>query len=106
MEEKKIISIVEEDGSIDEAELVIGFELDEFKKKYLIYTKNETDSKGNITIYVSEMLEDEGDKYVLKSIDTDEEWDKIKEVLKEISKSDDQIKKEDEETAEKEKENK
>ena len=48
MEEKKIISIVDENGAIDEAEELLRLELSEFNKKYIIYTKNETDDKNNI----------------------------------------------------------
>ena len=37
MEEKKIISIVDENGAIDEAEELLRLELSEFNKKYIKY---------------------------------------------------------------------
>ena len=93
MEEKKIISIVDENGAIDEAEELLRLELSEFNKKYIIYTKNETDDNNNVTIYISELYkENENSTDVeLRAIETDQEWDKLKEILKEISKSDEQV---------------
>ena len=41
---KKIMSIVQEDGSIDEVEVVIAFEFKDTKKEYVVYTKNEKDA--------------------------------------------------------------
>ena len=96
MEEKKIISIVDENGAIDEAEELLRLELSEFNKKYIIYTKNETDDNNNVTIYISELYkENENSSDIeLRAIETDQEWDKLKEILKEISKSDEQVAKE------------
>lgn len=93
MEEKKIISIVDENAAIDEAEELLRLELSEFNKKYIIYTKNETDDNNNVTIYISELYkENENSSDVeLRAIETDQEWDKLKEILKEISKSDEQV---------------
>ena len=91
MEEKKIISIVDENGAIDEAEELLRLELSEFNKKYIIYTKNETDENN----YISELYKenDNSSDVELRAIETDQEWDKLKEILKEISKSEEQISK-------------
>ena len=95
MEEKKIISIVDENGAIDEAEELLRLELSEFNKKYIIYIKNETDENNNVTIYISELYKenDNSSDVELRAIETDQEWDKLKEILKEISKSEEQISK-------------
>ena len=95
MEEKKIISIVDENGAIDEAEELLRLELSEFNKKYIIYTKNEADENNNVTIYISELYKenDNSSDVELRAIETDQEWDKLKEILKEISKSEEQISK-------------
>lgn len=82
---KKNMSIVLEDGSIDEVELLFAFEFNDTKKEYAVYTKNETDDNGNITIYVSSVTR-EDDKVKLGSVESDEEWSKIKDVLRELSK--------------------
>lgn len=85
MEEKKIMSIIQEDGSIDEVEILVSFEFKDTKKSYVIYTKNEMDEKGNITVYAASILDDNSPEPKLGGIETDEEWDKIKEVLKNLS---------------------
>ena len=40
-EEKRIMSIVQEDGSIDEVEILVTFEFTDTKQGYVIYTKNQ-----------------------------------------------------------------
>lgn len=82
---KKQMSIVLEDGSIEEAELLFAFEFNDTKKEYVVYTKNEKDESGNITIYVSAVTREE-ENVKLGSIETDEEWSRIKDVLRELSK--------------------
>ena len=88
-EDKKIMSIVLEDGSIDEVEVLLTFEFTDTKKEYIVYTKNETDDAGNVTIYVATLERTEGQDPKLGSVETDEEWARIKNVLKELSKDDD-----------------
>lgn len=90
-EGKKIMSIVLEDGSIDEVEVLLTFEFTDTKKEYIVYTKNETDDNGNVTIYVATLNRKQDDDPVLGSIETDEEWTRIKSVLKELSKSDEEV---------------
>lgn len=87
-DEKKIMSIVLEDGSIDEVEVLLSFEFTDTKKEYVVYTKNETDDNGNVTIYVASLIRSEDSEPVLGSVDSDEEWTRIKSVLKELSKPD------------------
>lgn len=89
-EDKKIMSIVLEDGSIDEVEVLLTFEFTDTKKEYIVYTKNETDDAGNVTIYVASLIREEGQDPKLGSVETDEEWARIKNVLKELSKEDEQ----------------
>lgn len=88
-EDKKVMSIVLEDGSIDEVEVLLTFEFTDTKKEYVVYTKNETDDAGNVTIYVASLTRTEGQDPKLGSVETDEEWARIKNVLKELSKDDD-----------------
>ena len=85
-EEKKIMSVVQEDGSIDEVEILVTFEFTDTKKSYVIYTKNEVDEKGNVTVYASSIIENEGEDVKLGGIDTEAEWERIKEVLKSLAK--------------------
>ena len=82
---KKTLTIVLEDGSTENVELLFAFEFNDTKKEYAVYTRNEKDDSGNITIYVSAVRRD-GEKVELTSIESDDEWTRIKDVLRELSK--------------------
>ena len=84
--EKRMMSIVAEDGSIEEVEVILAFEFKDTKKEYVIYTKNEKDENENITVYVSN-VDRAGEEPRLLGVDTEEEWNRIKDVLRELSKS-------------------
>ena len=77
--------IVTEDGSEEEVELLFAFEFNDTKKEYAVYTRNEKDDAGNITIYVSSLIRN-GDKVSLGGVESDEDWSRIKDVLRELSK--------------------
>ncbi len=85
--ENKMMSIVLEDGSIDEVEFLLSFKFTDNNKEYMIYTKNETDDNGNITIYVASVEKKDGSDPKLGSVESEEEWTRIKNVLKELSKN-------------------
>ncbi len=85
--EKKMMSIVLEDGSIDEVEVLLSFKFTDTNTEYIVYTKNEVDDNGNITIYVASVTRTEGEEPKLGSVSTEEEWIRIKNVLKELSKN-------------------
>ena len=82
---KEIMSIVKEDGSIDEVEVLVSFEFTDTKKAYVVYTKNEVDDRGNITVYASSLIDGPNGKR-LGGVETDEEWTRIKEVLRKLAK--------------------
>lgn len=82
-----MMSIVLEDGSIDEVEFLISFKFTDNEKEYMVYTKNETDENGNVTIYVASVNRDQGEDPKLGAVESDEEWNRIKNVLKELSKN-------------------
>ncbi len=84
-EEKKMITIVDPEGNKTDVEVVIAFKIEDTNKEYVIYTKNEKDENGNITIYVSALEEINGEKQ-LTGINSDEEWQKIKEIIKQLAK--------------------
>lgn len=84
-ENKKTLRINKLDGTFEEVEEVVSFEFNDTKKRYVIYTKNEKDQNGNITIYVTEVVTDiHGTRFL--GISTDEEWARIKDVLRELAK--------------------
>ena len=84
--EKKIMSIVSNDGSIEEVEVILAFEFKNTNKEYVVYTKNEKDENGNITVYVSNIYRSEEEPKLL-GVENETEWNKIKDVLRELSKT-------------------
>ena len=86
-EEKKIMSIVNEDGTTEDVEVILAFEFKDNKKEYVVYTKNEKDENGNVTVYVSNVDRSEGEPKLL-GVDSENEWSRIKDVLRELSKED------------------
>ena len=82
---KMTMSIIGEDGSIDEVEVVIAFEFKDTNREYVVYTKNEKDANGNVTVYVSH-VDRSGETPKLYSIDDEDEWNRVKDVLRKLSK--------------------
>ena len=78
------MSIVKEDGSIDEVEVVIAFEFKDTKREYVVYTKNEKDENGNVTVYVSYVDRTNGTPQLL-GVENEEEWNRVKDVLRKLS---------------------
>lgn len=86
MNDKKMMKIVSEDGSSEEVEVVFAFEFKDTKKEYVIYTRNERDDDNNVTVYISNLDRSNGETKLL-GVETDEEWNRIKDVLRELAKS-------------------
>ncbi len=86
MKEKKMLTITKLDGSVETVEEVISFEFSDTLKRYVVYTKNETDANGNITVYVTEMITDADGINKFVGVESEEEWSKIKDVLRELAK--------------------
>ena len=85
MNEKRIITINKADGTKEQVEEVISFEFSDTKKQYLVYTKNEIDESKNMTIYVT-AVKKEGENYKFLGVSGDDEWEKIKAVLRTLIK--------------------
>lgn len=88
MDERKTLVITKLDGTVEEVEVVISFEFSDSGKKYMVYTKNEVDANGNVTIYVTEIVTDASGTRFL-GISSDEEWTRIKGALRELAKKED-----------------
>ena len=86
MEEKKMITLTLENGTKEEVELLLSFKFNDNNKEYVIYTKNEIDENGNVTIYVSNVTR-VGDENTLNTVSDDNEWSRIKDLLRELSKN-------------------
>lgn len=90
--EKDKMTITNEDGTVEEVEIIVAFEFTDLGKEYVVYTKNEVDANDNVTVYISTVVSVENGEAVLGGIDTDEEWSRIKDVLRELAKEDAQDK--------------
>ena len=77
------INVISENGQKVEAELIAAFEVPDFTRKYVIYTFNELDPNGLKKLNVSQLVEENGN-YSLKTIETDDEWSRIKNIMREI----------------------
>ena len=86
-EEKKVHYIIIEYLTKEEVELLICFTFNDTKKEYVVYTRNEKDENGNVTVYISS-VDRSGEIPKMGAIESDEEWSKIKDVLRELSKND------------------
>ena len=74
------------DGTKEEVEVLLAFKFNDNNKEYVIYTKNEIDDNGNVTIYISNVVR-VGNTITLSTVSDDNEWTRIKNVLRELSKS-------------------
>lgn len=76
------ILIENKNGEMVNAEILLYFTLKDYEdKEYVLYTFNETDEHDLATIYASEVVSsDKG--YEFKTIETDDEWLKIKDVMR------------------------
>ena len=82
---KELITIISEEGKEEQVEVVVAFKIKDTNQEYIVYTKNEKDSNGNVTVYVSRIVEENGISK-LDGIDDDDEWTRIKAVLRELAK--------------------
>ena len=82
--EKQQMTLVTNNGTEMTVDVVLKFTVKEFSKEYMIYTKNEKDEDGNILLY-SVMLVPEGESYHTANIETEEEWNLIKELIRKIA---------------------
>lgn len=87
-EEKQMMSIISPDGSVQEVEVIVSFKFTDTDKEYVVFTKNEKDANGNVTVYVSHIVREEGQEDPrLEAVTDDEEWNRIKDLLRELVKA-------------------
>lgn len=85
-DKKKTIIVLDESGNEKEAEILSAFTVKKYNKNYILYTLNEVDENEMVKIYASELIEKDN-MYSLGAIESDEEWTAVKEVMKEVAKS-------------------
>lgn len=87
--DKQMLSIVTEDGTEEIVEVLLSFELDnDPNREYMVYTKNEQDTDGNVDIYVARVIRRKDGEPILSSV-PDRDWPRIKHVLTYLSEEED-----------------
>ena len=83
MKEKTMFYVINELGIREDATIIAKFKLSN-GNTYITYTYNEVNENNMEKIYTSGIVLD-GNNYSYKEIETDEEWNEIKEVMKSIA---------------------
>ena len=72
------------DGSQEKLKVLICFKLNDTGEEYVVYHKDEVDANGRLAIYTSRVVRKTEQDISLEII-TDEEWKRIKKVLRSLS---------------------
>ena len=86
MQDNKLTTVYP-DGNKEEVETLLTFKFNDNNNEYVIYTKNETDESGNVTIYISKIDHQADSTVQLNTVSDPDEWTRIKSVLRELSRS-------------------
>lgn len=85
MGNNKIITLVDGYKEIGDVELICAFKVPELSGKYIIYSKNEKDRDGNTIIYAGKIIKKDNNQF-LENIDEGREWNKLKNIMRTMSK--------------------
>ena len=83
MDDKETIVVIDQDGQEREAEVISNFALPDTGKEYIFYTFDERDANGMVKLYASVLVEKDG-MFSFEDIESDEEWSKIKDIMKKM----------------------
>lgn len=86
MDNLEKVIIVGKDGVETEVEVVTYLNSKDNMNQYLVYSKGENQSNGDVIIYISKIREEE-DVFYLEEIVDDNEWKNVQNLLKEIANS-------------------
>ena len=81
----KKITLIDGYREVDEVELICAFKMPDYKEKYIIYSKNEKDKDGNTIIYSGKVITIDNKQFI-ENISEDDEWNRVKKVLKSMAK--------------------
>ena len=81
----KTITLVNGYKQVGEVEHICAFEVPELDGRYIIYTKNEKDKDGNTIIYAGKIVKKDN-KQFLENIKEGIEWEKLKSIMRTMSK--------------------
>ena len=83
MNDKIMFFVINEEGIREDAQILAKYKLSN-GNNYITYTYNEINDNNMIKIYSTGVIK-ENDGYSYKEIVTNEEWDEIKAIMKEIA---------------------
>lgn len=78
------VTIINDSLEKFEAEVIMVFEVEEFNKKYIVYRFADELEDNLSTIHTSVLKEETSDAFVLEEISSDEEWNTIKAIMKDV----------------------
>ena len=78
----KKITILNSEDKQYEADLLLSFEVPEIDEKYIIYSF--PSNKEDVVINVGNLKKADDDKYYIKDLDNEEEWNFVKKVMLQI----------------------
>jgi len=85
MGERNYFEVVDKDGTERQAELITFLTIEDNNRRYVVYRYNDyAEQNGSFVVEVSIIDELEDGRTVFKNIDSDEEWNKVKEKMREI----------------------
>ena len=88
MNERKTFKVKKEDGDYLEFEIIATFKIDKFKKHYIVYTDNSTNSEGYTNLYAGIFYPDIPEKEI-EEITSEEEWISVENIINDLLESED-----------------
>lgn len=85
MEEKEMVEIVNQDGSVEKVEVITYLISEDGLRSYIVYSKGEVQGVDeDVVVYISRILNEDG---ILKLVEIveDAEWNDVQRLLKRIA---------------------
>ena len=82
MNDRKYIKLIDKNGNEKEYEIFITFKWGD--KNYVVYTDNTFNENNQLNLYAAKYYSNDNSK--LDPVETDEEWNKIDEIIKNLNK--------------------
>ncbi len=84
MDDRKYLKLIDKDGKEEKYEILVTFKWQ--NKNYVVYTDNTYNENNELNVYASIYYPNDSSK--LDPIESNEEWDKIDEMLSSLIKED------------------
>lgn len=84
MDGSEKIVIVNKDLEEEEVEVVTYLNSRDSMRQYIVFTKGESQPNGDMIIYISKLIEEDGISKIVEIVDNDE-WKDVQQLLKAIA---------------------